>query len=79
MPEPPDERGASHATYSLARAQDCQDTLRLCDMLLRAACSGACACCTGVLEHLPALHVFTASSPLSYGRIAPGTWSGAFK
>lgn len=34
---------------------------------------------TGVLRHLPALLPFTAGNPNSYHRIAPSTWSGAFR
>ncbi|MDQ3964845.1 MAG: glutamine synthetase [Actinomycetota bacterium] len=32
----------------------------------------------GILEHLPALMAFTAPSPNSYQRIAPGMWAGAY-
>lgn len=32
----------------------------------------------GILEHLPALMAFTASSPNSYQRLAPGMWSSAY-
>jgi glutamine synthetase len=32
----------------------------------------------GILEHLPAVMAFSASSPNSYQRIAPGMWSSAF-
>lgn len=33
----------------------------------------------GILAHLPALMIFTAGSPNSFRRIAPGTWSGAYQ
>ena len=33
----------------------------------------------GILEHLPAVMAFTAAHPNSYRRIAPGTWSGAYR
>jgi len=32
----------------------------------------------GILEHLPAVMAFTASTPNSYQRIAPGMWSSAY-
>jgi glutamine synthetase len=32
----------------------------------------------GVLEHLPAVMAFTAASPNSYQRLAPGMWSSAY-
>jgi glutamine synthetase len=32
----------------------------------------------GILEHLPALMAFTAPSPNSYQRLAPGMWSSAY-
>ncbi len=32
----------------------------------------------GILEHLPAVMAFTAASPNSYQRIAPGMWSSAY-
>ena len=32
----------------------------------------------GVLEHLPAVMTFTAASPNSYQRLAPGMWSSAY-
>ncbi len=32
----------------------------------------------GILEHLPAVMAFTAASPNSYQRIAPGMWASAF-
>ncbi len=32
----------------------------------------------GILEHLPALMAFTAPTPNSYQRIAPGMWSSAY-
>ncbi|HET7479218.1 MAG TPA: glutamine synthetase family protein [Rubrobacteraceae bacterium] len=32
----------------------------------------------GILEHLPAVMAFTAPSPNSYQRLAPGMWSSAF-
>jgi glutamine synthetase len=32
----------------------------------------------GILEHLPAVMTFTAPSPNSYQRIAPGMWSSAY-
>src|SRR5215207_342615 len=32
----------------------------------------------GLLEHLPAIMAFTAPSPNSYQRLAPGMWSSAF-
>jgi glutamine synthetase len=32
----------------------------------------------GLLDHLPAVMAFTASSPNSYQRLAPGMWSSAF-
>jgi glutamine synthetase len=32
----------------------------------------------GILEHLPAIMAFTATSPNSYQRIAPGMWSSAY-
>ncbi len=33
----------------------------------------------GVLSHLPALQAFTVPSPISYERLRPGCWSGAFQ
>ncbi len=33
----------------------------------------------GVLQHLPALMVFTTPSPNSYRRLAPHCWAGAFQ
>lgn len=33
----------------------------------------------GILHHLPALLAFTSPHPLSYARIRPYTWSGAFQ
>jgi glutamine synthetase len=32
----------------------------------------------GILEHMPAVMAFTAASPNSYQRLAPGMWSSAF-
>ena len=33
----------------------------------------------GILQHLPGLCLFTLPSPLSYERIKPGAWSGAYR
>lgn len=33
----------------------------------------------GVLEHLPAILAITCGSVISYKRIIPGNWAGAFK
>ncbi|CAL8471645.1 g11187 [Coccomyxa elongata] len=33
----------------------------------------------GILSHLPALQAFTVPSPISYERLRPGCWSGAFQ
>ena len=33
----------------------------------------------GILHHMPALQTFTTPSPLSYERIKPGCWSGAYQ
>jgi glutamine synthetase len=42
---------------------------------LKAAGSGFIG---GILEHLPAVMAFTAASPNSYQRLAPGMWSSAY-
>ena len=33
----------------------------------------------GILRHLPGLQAFTTPSPVSYERIKPGCWSGAYQ
>ena len=33
----------------------------------------------GILHHMPALQTFTTPSPLSYERLKPGCWSGAYQ
>ncbi|CAL5223477.1 g6000 [Coccomyxa viridis] len=33
----------------------------------------------GILHHMPALQTFTTPSPLSYERLQPGCWSGAYQ
>lgn len=44
----------------------------------RAISADAAAFTAGVLHHLPALMAITTPSPISYHRIQPRTWSGAF-
>jgi glutamine synthetase len=33
----------------------------------------------GILSHIPALQAFTVPAPISYERLRPGCWSGAFQ
>ena len=33
----------------------------------------------GILHHLPGLQAFTTPSPVSFERIKPGCWSGAYQ
>ena len=33
----------------------------------------------GILHHMPALQTFTTPNPMSYERLRPGCWSGAYQ
>src|ERR671911_1168151 len=71
-----DQAGNGHHLHlSLYALEDDSPVLFDASGKLSAAGSGFVG---GLLEHLPALMAFTAPSPNSYQRLAPGMWSSAY-
>src|ERR671910_595750 len=71
-----DQAGNGHHLHvSLYALEDDTPVLFDASGKLSAAGSGFVG---GLLEHLPAIMAFTAPSPNSYQRLAPGMWSSAF-
>jgi glutamine synthetase len=76
-PKPyPDQAGNGHHLHvSLYASEDDAPALFDASGALSDSGSGFVA---GVLDHLPAIMAFTAASPNSYQRLAPGMWSSAY-